>query len=100
MVIIVYILNQEVIHHTQIVDSDPIPYYGKNNNNKKEEKVNLKNNCINRNGSYSENGYPNEYTPLRYSARKKEKKGKKLSRNQLNFSSHYFRTKQSSLRRF
>ena len=54
MVIIVYILNQEVIYHTQIVKLDSIQYCGKNNNNKKKEKVNLKDNCINRNGSYSE----------------------------------------------
>ena len=72
MVIIVYILNQEVIYHTKIVKLDSIQYCGKNNNNKKKEKVNLKDNCINRNGSYSEkNGYSNEYTPLRYSAREK-----------------------------
>lgn len=61
MVIIVYILNQEVIYHTQIVKLDSIQYCGKNNNNKKKEKVNLKDNCINKNGSYSEkNGYSNK----------------------------------------
>ena len=75
------------------VSQSQILYYGKNSSNNKK-KVQLQGNSINRNSSYYEYGYPNEYTPLRYSARKR------MSRNQLNFSPHDFAIKKSRLTRF